>query len=182
MFFFLSFRIWCQDVTSKGWFDFLVLIFIAANCITLAMERPTIPPWSTERKILTISNHLFTVVFTLEMAMKAIGFGLVLGKKCYFSDNWNRMDGTLVIVALVDTIVSPFVGKKSKIFGMLRLLRLIRALKPLRVIHRAPGLKLVVQSLLVSLKPIGNIVLICCTFFLIFGILGVQVNFLSVYS
>ncbi|KAA0192650.1 hypothetical protein HAZT_HAZT006508 [Hyalella azteca] len=43
-----------------------------------------------------------------------------------------------------------------------------------RVINRAPGLKLVVQTLLSSLQPIGNIVLICCTFFIIFGILGVQ--------
>ena len=59
---------------------------------------------------------------------------------------------------------------------MLRLLRLFKVLKPLRVIHRAPGLKLVVQSLLISLKPIGNIVLICICFFLIFGILGVQVR------
>lgn len=46
----------------------------------------------------------------------------------------------------------------------------------LRVINRAPGLKLVVQTLLSSLQPIGNIVLICCTFFIIFGILGVQVS------
>lgn len=45
-----------------------------------------------------------------------------------------------------------------------------------RVISRAPGLKLVVQTLLSSLRPIGNIVLICCTFFIIFGILGVQVK------
>ena len=45
-----------------------------------------------------------------------------------------------------------------------------------RVINRAPGLKLVVQTLLSSLRPIGNIVLICCTFFIIFGILGVQVK------
>lgn len=30
------------------------------------------------------------------------------------------------------------------------------------------------QTLLSSLRPIGNIVLICCTFFVIFGILGVQ--------
>ena len=36
------------------------------------------------------------------------------------------------------------------------------------------GLKLVVQTLLSSLKPISNIVVICCAFFLIFGILGVQ--------
>lgn len=52
--------------------------------------------------------------------------------------------------------------------------RLLRSLRPLRVINRAPGLKLVVQTLLSSLRPIGNIVLICFTFFIIFGILGVQ--------
>jgi len=44
-----------------------------------------------------------------------------------------------------------------------------------RVINRAPGLKLVVMTLLSSLRPIGNVVLICCTFFVIFGILGIQV-------
>ena len=49
-----------------------------------------------------------------------------------------------------------------------------------RVISRAPGLKLVVQTLLSSLRPIGNIVLICCTFFIIFGILGVQVTNINV--
>ncbi|KAJ6650995.1 hypothetical protein lerEdw1_001204, partial [Lerista edwardsae] len=42
------------------------------------------------------------------------------------------------------------------------------------VISRAPGLKLVVETLISSLRPIGNIVLICCAFFIIFGILGVQ--------
>lgn len=44
------------------------------------------------------------------------------------------------------------------------------------MISRAPGLKLVVETLITSLKPIGNIVLICCAFFIIFGILGVQVQ------
>merc|ERR1719187_105075 len=84
------------------------------------------------------------------------------------------MDGTLVIISLVDATITAIVGQKSKIFDILRVFRLVRALRPLRVINRAPGLKLVVQTLLSSLKPIGNIVLICCTFFIIFGILGVQ--------
>ena len=45
-----------------------------------------------------------------------------------------------------------------------------------RMIRRAPGLKLVVEALLRSLKPIGNTVLIAGIFFVVFGILGVQVN------
>ena len=68
------------------------------------MERPTIPPWSTERLLLDICNHIFTVVFTIEMAMKAVAYSLIIGERCYFSDNWNRMDGTLVIVGIVDTL------------------------------------------------------------------------------
>jgi len=74
----------------------------------------------------------------------------------------------LYLNLLVDFFSSP------RIFGILRVFRLLRSLRPLRVINRAPGLKLVVQTLLSSLRPIGNIVLICCTFFIIFGILGVQ--------
>ena len=122
IFFLKRFRILCQDAVRQGWFDFFILIFIAGNCITLgekskfsyfpslyiysasAMERPTIPPWSTERKLLVICNHLFTMVFSMEMAMKAVAFSLVIGENCYFSDNWNRMDGTLVIVGLIDTL------------------------------------------------------------------------------
>ena len=172
----------CQRLTSQDWFDFIILVFIAANCITLAMERPTIPPWSTERKLLNILNNLFTLVFTVEMIMEAVASGFLMGHGNYFSDNWNRLDGALVIISLIDGFITTFVGKNDSegdIFKILRVFRIIRALRPLRVINRAPGLKLVVETLLSSLRPISNIVIICCAFFLIFGILGVQVRFLT---
>ena len=174
--FLIRFRLWCQSLTEQAWFDFIILVFIACNCITLAMERPNIPPWSLEREILDIMNNVFTIVFSIEMAFKAISTGLFYGENAYFKSGWNIMDGTLVTVSLVDTFVTVVFGTTSKIFDILRVFRLVRALRPLRVINRAPGLKLVVQTLLSSLKPIGNIVLICCTFFIIFGILGVQVR------
>ena len=40
------------------------------NCITLAMERPNIPPDSHERFFLSTCNYIFTVVFTVEMFVK----------------------------------------------------------------------------------------------------------------
>eukprot|EP00094_Tigriopus_californicus_P005435 TCALIF_05238-PA protein Name:"Similar to CACNA1H Voltage-dependent T-type calcium channel subunit alpha-1H (Homo sapiens)" AED:0.30 eAED:0.30 QI:0/0.8/0.61/0.95/0.75/0.80/21/258/1189 len=169
-----KFRMYCQELTGKTWFDFIVLVFIASNCITLAMERPNIPPWSWERQFLDLLNNIFTFVFFIEMLLKAIATGLLYGEHAYFKSGWNIMDGSLVIISLVDTVMVVILGQTSKIFGILRVFRLVRALRPLRVINRAPGLKLVVQTLLSSLKPIGNIVLICCTFFIIFGILGVQ--------
>lgn len=47
-----------------------MLLFIGLNCITLAMERPNIPPHSTERLFLLCANYIFTVVFALEMFVK----------------------------------------------------------------------------------------------------------------
>uniref|UniRef100_A0A915C571 Ion transport domain-containing protein n=3 Tax=Parascaris univalens TaxID=6257 RepID=A0A915C571_PARUN len=168
-------RIRCLQLTQKKWFDYTILFFIGINCITLAMERPSIPPKSVERQFLTISGYVFTVIFTIEMTLKVIANGCLIGPGAYFKDGWNILDGTLVIISLVNVGFELLVhGDSPKIFGVIRVLRLLRALRPLRVINRAPGVKLVVMTLISSLKPIGNIVLICCTFFIIFGILGVQ--------
>lgn len=89
-----------------------------------------------EREILEILNNIFTVVFTIEMALKAVATGLFYGDAAYFKSGWNVMDGTLVIISLVDTFMTVILGSTSKIFGILRVFRLVRALRPLRVINR----------------------------------------------
>ncbi|XP_055388606.1 uncharacterized protein LOC129617143 isoform X3 [Condylostylus longicornis] len=168
------FRQGCSWFVNQKWFDNVVLLFIALNCITLAMERPNIPPTSTERLFLSTANYVFTVVFTTEMFIKVVATGMFYGPDAYFTSGWNIMDGSLVTISIIDLLMSLISESSPRIFGILRVFRLLRSLRPLRVINRAPGLKLVVQTLLSSLRPIGNIVLICCTFFIIFGILGVQ--------
>ncbi|ETN70675.1 putative ATP synthase F0, A subunit [Necator americanus] len=143
------FRIRCLQLTQKKWFDYSILVFIGINCITLAMERPSIPPQSFERKFLTFSGYVFTIIFTFEMALKVIANGCVLGRGAYFKDGWNILDGILVIISLVNVLFELFAtGDSPKIFGVIRVLRLLRALRPLRVINRAPGVKLVVMTLI----------------------------------
>ncbi|CAG9584805.1 unnamed protein product [Danaus chrysippus] len=167
-------RTLCTWMVTRSAFDNIVLLFIALNCITLAMERPNIPPDSKERAFLSSANYVFTVVFAVEMFIKVVASGMFYGSEAYFTSGWNIMDGSLVIISIIDLLMSLVSESSPRIFGILRVFRLLRSLRPLRVINRAPGLKLVVQTLLSSLRPIGNIVLICCTFFIIFGILGVQ--------
>ncbi|XP_058508951.1 voltage-dependent T-type calcium channel subunit alpha-1H [Solea solea] len=169
-----QFRVWCQAVISHRLFDHIVLVFIFLNCITIALERPNIQPHSTERVFLSVSNYVFTVIFFAEMAIKVSALGFCFGKQSYLQSSWNVLDGLLVFVSLVDILVSMASSGGNRILGILRVLRLLRTLRPLRVISRAPGLKLVVETLITSLRPIGNIVLICCAFFIVFGILGVQ--------
>ncbi|XP_006865231.1 PREDICTED: voltage-dependent T-type calcium channel subunit alpha-1I [Chrysochloris asiatica] len=168
------FRVLCQTIIAHRLFDYVVLAFIFLNCITIALERPQIEAGSTERIFLTVSNYIFTAIFVGEMTLKVVSLGLYFGEQAYLRSSWNVLDGFLVFVSIIDIVVSLASAGGAKILGVLRVLRLLRTLRPLRVISRAPGLKLVVETLISSLKPIGNIVLICCAFFIIFGILGVQ--------
>uniref|UniRef100_A0A8C1VFI3 Voltage-dependent T-type calcium channel subunit alpha n=1 Tax=Cyprinus carpio TaxID=7962 RepID=A0A8C1VFI3_CYPCA len=169
-----KFRMRCQKVITHKMFDHIVLFFIFLNCITIALERPDIQPDSTERMFLKVSNYIFTVIFVAEMTVKVVSLGLYAGPDSYLKSSWNVLDGLLVFVSIVDILVSLASSGGNRILGILRVLRLLRTLRPLRVISRAPGLKLVVETLITSLRPIGNIVLICCAFFIVFGILGVQ--------
>ncbi|XP_032869031.1 voltage-dependent T-type calcium channel subunit alpha-1I [Amblyraja radiata] len=168
------FRLMCQMIIAHKLFDYIVLAFIFLNCITVALERPEISQGSTERIFLSVSNYFFTAIFVAEMTLKVVSLGFYIGDQAYLRSSWNILDGFLVFVSLIDIVVSLASAGGAKILGVLRVLRLLRTLRPLRVISRAPGLKLVVETLISSLKPIGNIVLICCAFFIIFGILGVQ--------
>ncbi|KAM3860115.1 voltage-dependent T-type calcium channel subunit alpha-1G [Diretmus argenteus] len=168
------FRILCNNFITHKMFDHVVLVIIFLNCITIAMERPRIDPSSAERIFLTLSNYIFTAIFVTEMTVKIVALGWCFGDKSYLRSSWNILDGMLVFISVIDILVSLISNSGTKILGMLRVLRLLRTLRPLRVISRAPGLKLVVETLMSSLKPIGNIVVICCAFFIIFGILGVQ--------
>ncbi|XP_043384313.1 voltage-dependent T-type calcium channel subunit alpha-1G isoform X2 [Chelonia mydas] len=169
-----KFRLMCNKIITHKMFDHIVLVIIFLNCITIAMERPKIEPHSAERIFLTLSNYIFTVIFLAEMTVKVVALGLCFGEKAYLKSSWNVLDGVLVLISVIDILVSMVSDSSTKILGMLRVLRLLRTLRPLRVISRAQGLKLVVETLMSSLKPIGNIVVICCAFFIIFGILGVQ--------
>ncbi|PIO71442.1 transporter, cation channel family protein, partial [Teladorsagia circumcincta] len=82
---------------------------------------------------------------------QVIANGCVLGRGAYFKDGWNILDGILVIISLVNVLFELFAtGDSPKIFGVIRVLRLLRALRPLRVINRAPGVKLVVMTLISS--------------------------------
>lgn len=125
-------RAYCLSLADHPYFDYVVLIFISFNCITLAMERPKIPPWSKERDFLSVANYLFTFVFAVEMLIKVIAKGLFYGREAYFHNGWNIMDGSLVGISLFDIFLSFFAQRSPRIFGILRVFRLLRSLRPLR--------------------------------------------------
>lgn len=58
--------------------------------------------------------------------------GMLFHEHAYLKSGWNIMDGSLVFISLVDIMISFLASGSSRIFGILRVFRLLRALKPLR--------------------------------------------------
>ncbi|XP_031551384.1 voltage-dependent T-type calcium channel subunit alpha-1G-like isoform X2 [Actinia tenebrosa] len=168
------FRVAMVTVCDHKIFDYVILVFILLSCGVLAMEGPDVDQDPRKRQIIDISMFVFTIIFTIEMIMKIIAMGFVLGPDTYLKLGWNVLDFVLVLMSWLDVIITHVPDASVDILGSLKVFRALRTLRPLRMIHRAPGLKLVVQTLLYSLQPIGNTVLIAGVFYVMFGILGVQ--------
>ncbi|KAM4726218.1 voltage-dependent T-type calcium channel subunit alpha-1I-like [Anableps anableps] len=164
----------CKALVSYRHFSTVIQVVIMLNCITIALERPAIQADSKERYYLDLANHVFSAIFFLEMVLKITALGFIFGKGSYCRSPWNILDGFLVFTSLID--VGILLGTSGKIssLGILKILRLLRTLRPLRMIERTPKLRLAVEALLASIKPMGNIILICGIFFFFYGILGVQ--------
>ena len=73
------------------------------------------------------------------MMAKVIAVGLVFGADTYLHSGWNAMDGFIVIISIVDVVaihramITPSAepDTASHILSMLRVFRLLRALRPL---------------------------------------------------
>jgi voltage-dependent calcium channel T type alpha-1G len=102
------------------------------------------------------------------MIMKMVAFGLLFnGDQSYFRISENNLDCLVVTFSLV----SIFLPIDLSSF---RVLRLLRVLRPIRIISRNEGLKISISSLIMALPQIVNVVLINMLFFVTFSIIGVN--------
>jgi len=166
-------RLLCNRLILHPLFDQVVIVLILLNSIFMALESPDYSDDGPERKVLDTANDVFCFIFLVELLIKWVAMGVYLCPDCYFDDGWNRLDGFIVTVSLVDFIMSQ-VGVAGGMLSLLKICRMFRALRPLRAINKLPNLKRVVDTLIMALEPIGTTLIIIFAFFFIFGILGTQ--------
>ena len=80
-----------------------------------------------------ISDYLdvfFTAIFILECAMKVLAVGFIWEETTYLRDSWNQLDFIIVVFSIVELVM-----KDSKLL-FIKILRLMRVLRPLRFISR----------------------------------------------
>ncbi|KAJ1639567.1 Ion transport protein-domain-containing protein, partial [Pavlovales sp. CCMP2436] len=144
------------------WFDRIVLLLIVFNCALLALQGPS-PDTDVASSILTL---YFQVLFTLELVVKVGASGFIANNTAYVWDPWNVLDLTVVITGWM-----PYISPSS---SNVSAIRSIRALRPLRSIKRMPGVKALVDTMVLSASGLANVAMLCAFIFLVFGILGMQ--------
>lgn len=108
-----------------------------------------------------------TAAFTFEMLVKIIAWGFAFaGKDSYIRDPWNILDFLIVTSALLGVIA----GDSIKV-SFFKALRILKVLRPLRVIARNKGLKVAIVALGSSLPNIINLQVIVLFFVFLFAIL-----------
>ncbi|VDN01667.1 unnamed protein product [Thelazia callipaeda] len=161
------FRVFCNKIVNHSYFTNSVLICILVSSAMLAAEDP-LEAQSPRNTILNYFDYFFTTVFTVEITLKVVVYGLIFHKGSFCRNAFNLLDILVVAVSLVSFVL------KSDAISVVKILRVLRVLRPLRAINRAKGLKHVVQCVIVAVKTIGNIMLVTFMLQFMFAIIGVQ--------
>ena len=152
-------RVGLADIIYSSGFRNVILIFILASSLMLAIE-PGIEPSNTKLlDLLAMVDWVFNTVFLVEAVAKIIVFGFIAHEKAYLRSGANCLDFFLVMASFA------LAGMKS--------LRTVRVLRPLRAISRDPGMQLVLNTLVRSGPELSNVGVFLAVVWTVFGILGV---------
>ena len=108
----------------------------------------------------------FNILFTIEMFMKIIALGFVVGRFTYLRDPWNVLDFIIVATSWLPLLLS-LLG--IELAGNMQAIRSFRLLRPLRTVSRFPTLKKLVVAILLAIPQLGNLVVLVALFFITFG-------------
>jgi Ca2+-binding EF-hand superfamily protein len=161
-----GFRKLCMQLSDSHTFELVILSCISLNCITMSLETPDLDPDGDLAKWLWRCGFLFTCIFTLEAAVKMIGYGVAHPlETAYLAVGWNRLDFAILIIAWIDVIAAD-AGVKA--------LKALRALRAIRILNKIQGLRVLVLALLDALGSLFYVGVLTFMLWLIFGICGVN--------
>jgi len=103
--------------------------------------------------------NIISGIFVAECIIKIIVLGFYWGHKTYLRDEWNILDFIIVIFSILTWILESVAGTKV---SFIKGFRALRALRPLRVVSKNEGIKTVVNSLILSIPALMNVLLIYC--------------------
>ena len=156
-------------------FDNTVLVLILVSTVLLTLQSPLQNPHSPLVKFMDGMDVFLTIIFTFECVVKIVASGFLCMRSAYLRNPWNQLDFVVVVISLINTCASEKDVAASGIpMSALKVVRTLRAFRPLRMIQRAPGLKVIVNAGFATLPGIINVSLVLVLIGLMFSIFSVQ--------
>jgi len=146
-------------------FDWFIMALIVASCCALVIDSPNVSPEVTQD--LETANIVFVSLFIVELLLKVVAFGLYGHKGAYLESRWNIFDLCLVIAGVISIILSSV--------GQLRTARVFWALRPLRLVARFPGMKIIAASLERSSQPVFQVGFLLLLMYIVASVIAVEV-------
>ena len=166
----------CTFIMNDKIFTWLTNFSIFLTIVTMlaGTHNNTNPQLQNVFAILLI---VLTAIFTFEMIVKIVSLTLYTGHTAYIRSVWNRFDGVLTLLSLVDLGLfynSHTLPSNRTTIVCMQLLRCSRSLRPLRLIQKSKRMQKTVETLLFSVRPITNIIFVGSIIVFIYALLGVQ--------
>ena len=175
-------------LVTNPYFDLAILLVIVYSTILLTLLNPDTAKDSSWKSFFQLNDIFFLIIFTIEFVLKLIAFGFIWcdntefmlsnetdlkelmlgdhGVPSYMYDAWNYLDLIVLAVSFLNMFGDPE--------GPLKILRLLRAFRPLRMVNRIDGMKLVIMSLVSAAPALSRVCILLFSVFLISGILGLS--------
>ena len=99
------FRFFCVKIITHSKFETVILIAIVITSVKLAVETYFTGSNTSATEGFRYFDYVMNIFFCIEMVLKVISMGLILDKGSYLRDEWNMMDGFIVVTSIIDMSV-----------------------------------------------------------------------------
>ena len=120
-------------------------------------------------RVLTDLNLLCSIIFIAEMVIKLVG----LGFKEYAADGFNIFDCVIVQISIFEIVIG-LLGIEFSSGGALSALRAVRLLRVFKLARSWVSFRILLETIMETLKHIGTFAVLMLIFMFIFALLGME--------
>ena len=172
------FRNMCFYLVRSPVFDMVAFGTILTSSVFLCLEPPHRSMASILRyETLRLWDMVFNFIFLTEAVAKMGAFGIYTPRSvdfvAYLQVPQNQLDLFVLTLALIEmsggTFVTKYIGA-----GTMKMIRLMKVLRPVRLLMRSEGLKTIIEALVACRKPILYATLFLLVVCMVFAVLAMS--------
>ncbi|XP_066923067.1 muscle calcium channel subunit alpha-1-like isoform X2 [Clytia hemisphaerica] len=159
------------NITEAKLFDYFILMTILFSCIVMAIDAPL--PENDKSSMNVVAGQIeyyLLGIFGFEALLRIIAMGFIMHPHSYLRSVWNVLDFVVVIFGIV-TLDDIFISESG--FNI-KALRMVRVLRPLKLISGIPSLQVVMMSIVRAIVPLLQVLFLVVFVIIIFSIIGLE--------